>query len=137
MKTCDELCIGLFIYVFITLMHMSSLREFSPNELSRVVNKIQGCLYTKSEPPKNDEFHIDNVIASLDAMLNDLGAESVGDDEKVATLKVLKKLRGIDMALFGTSNIDHDDPTLQDLILSAESIHKRLYVKESFWCFFR
>lgn len=118
-------------------MHMSSLREFSPLELSRVVHKIQTCLYTKSEQPKNDEFHIDNVIAGLDAMLNDLGASGVADDEPVATKKVLAKLKGIDMALFGSSDIEHDDPTLQDLILFAESIHKRLYVKESFWCFLR
>ena len=114
---------------------MSSLREFSPNVLSDTVRKLQTCLYTKSGPAKNEEFHIDNVVAGLDSMLSDLGAPEAGNDEGVATKKVLAKLRAIDLALFGSTDIEpDDDPTLQDLILSAEKIHSRLYIKESLSC---
>ena len=117
---------------------MSSIRTFSPHDLLMAVQKIKVCLYATSTTtliPEGEGFYINQADAILNTVLKDLGLVSKAQDTSKSKLDNLyDKLNGVDHGLFGTSCIQIENPTLQDVILKADSVYERLYKREGSIC---
>ena len=114
------------------------MRTFSPQDLLMAVQKIKVCLYATSNTtviPEGEGFYINQADSILDNILNDLGVAGKEKDARKSKLDHLyDKLNGVDHGLFGTTSIQIENPTLQDVILKADSVYDRLYKREGSMC---
>lgn len=117
---------------------MSSMRTFSPHDLLMAVQKIKVSLYETSSTtviPEGDGFYINQADKILDTTLADLGVTFDDSHTGISKLeKLYRKLNGVDHGLFGTSAVQIENPTLQDVILKADSVYDRLYKREGSMC---